>query len=338
MTPTPPSTNPSAATFCSTVSEASGEDPAGSAWAVRRYVMIELPLPWLDNSLRSRHTPVGLEELVFEVYERLKEPWGMIGIAPDHDYSIAGMTRIVDLQQGEGLARVFRRDTYVVPSERTVDYLRLLSYEPDHPDLLAVRQPDDQATREFFICTHGSVDICCATMGYPIYKLLRAMADQAETPTRVWRCTHFGGHRFAATALEAPEGRYWGHLKPDMLSRLVHRSVPMRELRRHYRGWAALSEPMWQIAEAALFAEAGWAWADAVIDGISGEIDPGAGGTITVEFTHPSTGQGKADIEIVADGVVQTMDASRSEEMRDAQQYTTRILAQRPSGCLERMG
>lgn len=337
MTPTPSRSHPSTTVFCSTVSEASGEDPAGSAWAIRRYVMVEIPLPWPDNSLRSRHAPIGLEELLVEVYERLEEPWGMIGIAPDPAYSAPDMTRIIDLQQGDSIASSFRRETYVVPSERTVDYLRLLSYEPDHPDLLAARRPDDQVTREFFICTHGAVDICCATVGYPIYKLLRVMADQAQNPTRVWRCTHFGGHRFAATALEAPQGRYWGRLKADMLAKLMHQNTSVRGLRQHYRGWAALPEQMWQIAEAELFAEAGWAWTDAVIDKISGEVTSGDGGILTVEFTHPSLGPGEADIQVVPDGVVQTMDASRSQEMRDAQQYTTRIRAQRPAGCLNRL-
>ncbi len=323
-------------TLCSTVSEASGEDPAGSAWSLRRIMFIELPLPWAYNSLRSRHAPEGLEQLLWEVYDNLAEPWGMIGIAPDPAYSADGMSRIVDLQQGAGIAAAYRRDSYLVPSDDAVDFLRLLSFEPDHPRLQAARQPDDQTTRESFICTHGAIDACCATFGYPVYKLFRTMADQSETPTRVWRCTHFGGHRFAATALEAPQGRYWGHLKADMLSSLMHRSAPVRDVRRHYRGWAALPEPLWQIAEAELFTTAGWAWNDATITDISGDVTPEQGGLLTVSFTHPNVAKGIVELDITPIGPVKTMGSSGEGEYRDASQYRTTVLHQHPANCLER--
>lgn len=90
-------------TLCSTVSEASGEDPAGSAWALRRIVLVELPLPWAYNSLRSTHAPAGLEELLWEVHDTMVEPWSMIGIAPDSAYN-EGTRRIIDLRQGDDLA------------------------------------------------------------------------------------------------------------------------------------------------------------------------------------------------------------------------------------------
>lgn len=334
---TPGTTKPSSITLCSQVSEASGEDPAGSAWAVRRILMMELALPWAYNVLESKRAPEGLHELVHEVYDQLDEPWGMIGMAPDPAYSVEGKTRIVDLQQGDGVATAYRRDSYLVPSDEVVDYLRLLSYEPEHPRLRAVRQPDDQTTREFFICTHAAIDACCATIGYPMYKLLRTMADQTETPTKVWRCTHFGGHRFAATALEAPQGRYWAHLKADMLSSLTHRSVPMRDLRRHYRGWAALPNPLWQVAEAEIFATAGWGWNAVAITDISGDATPELGGLLTVGFQHPVTGDGTVEVDINPTGTVRTMDQSNSNEYRDARQYRATIVAQYPSGCLHQI-
>lgn len=322
-------------TFCSTVSEQAGEDPAGSSWAVRRYVLFELPLPWPENSLQSRNAPEGLEAFMWEMYRELPEPWGMIGIAPDPAYNVDDMTRIFDLQQRDGLASTYHRDTYLIPSGETVRYLRLLSFEPEHPDLVAARQPDDQRTRDFFICTHGSVDACCATMGYPMYKLMRAMADRSAEPVRVWRCTHFGGHRFAATALEAPNGRYWARLKADMLSNLVHRRVPTSELRSHYRGWAALPEPLWQIAEAEIHARAGWGWQEATVTAIDGNATSDIGGTLSFAFTHPVIGPGAVHIEITPTGTVRTMDATNDDHLIDVPQYATRVIHQDPSGCLD---
>lgn len=324
-------------TLCSDISKASGEDPAGSAWSVRRIVLMELRLPWAYNVLQSKRAPEGLEALLLELYDSLDEPWGMIGLAPDPAYSVEGMTRIIDLQQGDGIAATYHRDSYLVPSDEIVAYLRLLSYEPDNPKLQATRQADDQASRDFFICTHGAIDACCATMGYPLYKLLRTMSDQAETPTRVWRCTHFGGHRFAATALEAPQGRYWGHLTAGKLSLLMHQTGQVRDLRRHYRGWAALPEPLWQVAEAEVFAQAGWAWNDATITAITGEANPDEGGLLTMTFTHPGIGNASLEIDINPTGTVRTLDQSNSDEYRDAPQYRVTILNQEPAGCLDRL-
>lgn len=324
-------------TFCSTVSEASGEDPAGSAWAIRRYVMVELPLPWPYNSLQSRNAPAGLEDFIVEAYGKMDQPWGFVGIAPDAAYSVDGVTRIIDLRQGEALARAYHRDTYLVPANRAVDYLRMIAFEPDNPELIATKQPDDQSSREFFICTHAAIDICCATVGYPMYQLLRKMAEGADTPTRVWRCTHFGGHRFAATAFEAPQGRYWGRLKAPMLARLMHRHHLASELRQNYRGWAALDDPLWQIAEAEIFAAAGWAWFDATITTIHGTTTPESGGTLTVVFTHPDTGDAEVDVAITPNGAVTTMEASRSSELHEAPQYAARIIAQRPGNALDRI-
>jgi hypothetical protein len=320
-------------TFCSSFSEASGEDPAGSAWALRRMTLAELPLPWPYNVLEGRHVPTGLGDLLMEIWDSDGPETGMIGIAPDEAYSVEGMRRVIDLRQGDSLAGPYRRAEYLVPPDEVVDHLRLLAFEPDHPDLDARAVRVDPATRDFLICTHGAVDVCCATFGYPIYQMMRAMANGATTPVRVWRSTHFGGHRFAATALEAPEGRYWGRLKADMLSSLIHRSGPARDLRGKYRGWAALDEPLWQLAEAELLATAGWGWTGATVTGVSGETSAEVGGTLTVAFSHPAGG-GEVDVEIVPAGSVTTMDTSKTGELFEAPQYTATIAHQRPARCL----
>lgn len=324
-------------TFCSTVSEASGEDPAGSAWALRRIVLVEAPLPWPYNILEGRNIPAGLGDLLMEIWETDGSATGMIAIAPDDAYSVEGMRRVIDLRQGEAVAGSYLRVEYLVPADEVVAHLRRLAFEPGHRAVAEREIAVDPATRDFLVCTHGAVDACCATFGYPIYQLMRSMADRATTPVRVWRASHFGGHRFAATALEAPEGRYWGRLKADMLAALIHRSGPARELRGCYRGWAALDEPMWQVAEAELLAAAGWNWTDAAITGIAGEASAEAGGTLTVAFSHPKL-DGEVDIEIAATGSVTTMDSSRDKELIEAPQVRATIIAERPEGCLATIG
>lgn len=323
-------------TFCSSVSEASGEDTAGSAWPLRRIVLVELPLPWPYNVLEARHAPPGLADLLYEIWDTDGDATGMIGIAPDPEYSVDGKRRVIDLRQKGALAATYEREEFLLPADEVVDHLRTLAIDPRHPSLDAHRQTQPGETRDMLVCTHGAIDACCATFGYPVYKLLRAMATDSPSPTRVWRSTHFGGHRFAPTVLDLPHGRYWGHLKAGMLSSLVRRTGPVRTLRRHYRGWAALAHPLWQVAEAKVFATAGWAWNDTVITAITGEVSAEAGGTLTAAFQHPA-GNGEVTIELRSIGSVQTLDTSGSTELREAPQYAARIVDQHPKRCLDRI-
>jgi hypothetical protein len=78
-------------------------------------------------------------------------------------------------------------------------------------------------------------------------------------PLRVWRCSHFGGHVFAPTLVDLPEGRYWGHLEPEMLDLLVYRNGSVADLRSFYRGWCGL-KPFEQIAEREIWMQEGWPW------------------------------------------------------------------------------
>jgi len=323
--------------LCSPISEQSGEDPAGSAWATSRILVAELPLPWPENFLLGSNLPAGLAAVVSELYATVGAAWGFIGIAPDPDYSVPGLSRLFDLRQPADGIGTYQRDSYLVPADELAGLIRTLAFDPRNVAIEQFREPDDRTTRDLLICTHGSVDACCATFGIPVYKLLRAMAAQAETPTRVWRCTHFGGHRFAATALDLPDGRYWGHLKADMLSKLVHKRVPAHELRRHYRGWAALADPFWQIAEAEILATAGWGWTDATITAIDGQTTPEEGGVLSVTFTHPATGASTVDIAIKPAGSVTTMDSSKIAEFREAPQYRASITRQSPTGCMDQL-
>ncbi|HWV24797.1 MAG TPA: sucrase ferredoxin [Thermomicrobiales bacterium] len=316
-------------THCSTVSSEAGTSPVGSAWHLRRIMLVEMPLPWAYNSLRSRHAPEGLEQLVVDVFNSPDVSWGFIGFAPDDVHSVPGMARIFDLSQGDSFATTYHRTSYLVPEDDVVRYLRLLSFAPDDPALDRVREPDDQTTRDFFVCTHGSVDLCCASKGFPIYRLMRHMADGAPHPTRVWRCTHFGGHEFAPTALETPSGRYWARLDARDLGGVMTKSIPPDAIPAIYRGWAALEEPLWQVAESAAFAARGWDWERATITGIRGEASPETGGMLTLAYNDPNEGQGEVDIDIIPTGSVMTISSCAATEPYESPQYVANILAWR---------
>lgn len=319
--------------FCSVVSAESGEDPIGSSWHSERYVLVELPLPWKYNALESIHAPAGLGPLLMELWE-MGHRWGFIGFAPDDEYRVAGMTRVIDYQLPPAPFAGYDRVEYLFPTERVSDLLRLLATNPERDELAVLRVEPGPGDRDVFVCTHGAIDACCATFGYPIYRMLRQMAGNPEHRLRVWRCTHFGGHRFAATVLDMPEGRYWGHLEARDLGPLIRRDRPFAELRHRYRGWAALPDPLQQVAEGAAFLRAGWEWTRCLVratDAPGSEAEQ----VVRFDYTHPETREhGLIEVGIVPDGMVTTMHASNSDKLDDEPQYRTSIRWFSPAGGL----
>ena len=76
---------------------------------------------------------------------------------------------------------------------------------------------------ELMVCTHGRRDTCCGGLGAAMHEELRSRLEDRDGATRLWRCSHTGGHRFAPTALSFPDGYAWAHLTAELADRLVHR-------------------------------------------------------------------------------------------------------------------
>ena len=58
------------------------------------------------------------------------------------------------------------------------------------------------------ICTHGSRDRCCGTLGGKLY------AQAAKRyPSMTWQASHLGGHRFAPTLLSLPQAMMYGRVQ-----------------------------------------------------------------------------------------------------------------------------
>jgi hypothetical protein len=310
--------------LCSLVSEASGEDPIGSAWATDHYLLVELALPWGPNVLEGKQVPAGFGDLILEAWDQGAR-WGLIGIAPDDVYSVPGMTRVIDFRLPAAPFRRFERDEYLFPPEALVPSLRVLSKAAKPLELNAFRQPPPD-TRDLLVCTHGAVDACCAKFGYPIFRHLRRLAADAPAPVRVWRCTHFGGHRFAATLLDMPEGRYWGRLTPEHLTHLMHRDVPAANLRGCYRGWAALPHPLQQIAEGEVFVRGDWTWTECTVTPSDPPPLNAIEASISFAYDHPHRGErGEIAVDVIPDGTRPTQESSSDLTLIAAPQYRTLV-------------
>ena len=69
---------------------------------------------------------------------------------------------------------------------------------------------------QYFVCTNGQRDLCCARFGLPAYERLRELVG-----ARVWQTSHMGGHRFAPNVLVLPQGVLHGRVIPEEVESFV---------------------------------------------------------------------------------------------------------------------
>lgn len=250
--------------FCSMVSKANGEDPIGSASYANHWLIIEIPQPWSSQLFAedSRIQPVLtlIRNLILNYGIKIKP----IAIAPEREYSQPGYTRVLYYYRPAELFSEFEKQEYLVPEADTsrlaIAILKQIVNESNELAAFQNYRQHQNATRDILVCTHGNVDVACARFGFPIYeKLRKEYAADSLGYLRVWRCSHFGGHQYAPTLIDLPEGRYWGHLEPEILDALVHRQGSPEQLYRFYRGWAGVSK-FEQIAEREIWMRLGWDW------------------------------------------------------------------------------
>lgn len=245
--------------FCSIVSKTNGEDPIGSAGTFDHWLIIEMAQPWAKGFFLEH----PLLKPIIELIKTLRQEQGIwvrpLVIAPDREYSRPDTTRVLYYQRPARLFAQFEKQEFLLPENQVGTLAKALLTHPDEVSRFESYRQDTSYIREIAVCTHGNIDVACARFGYPIYKQLRE--EYAGETLRVWRCSHFGGHQFAPTLVDLPEGRYWGHIEPDILDLLVRREGSVTGLRPYYRGWAGLTQ-FEQIVERDIWMREGWDWLD----------------------------------------------------------------------------
>lgn len=251
---------------CSLVARTAAEDPIGTARPFDRFLMLELPLPWPPGMgtpvWETDRVPFPLRTALRSATRRTEErglTMKTFAAAPDPEYSTPGLLRIICFDRAPGPAAPLTRTEHHIPTDQAPALIDALF--TDDPAALtpfaAYRDPAPH--RDLVVCTHASVDACCGTFGYPFFKQLRQTHGSTGT-VRVWRISSFGGHRFAPTLVDFPEGRVWGNLTPDRMAQLVNRTGDPVDLMDLYRGWACLPHPGEQVLERELFRTYGWDW------------------------------------------------------------------------------
>jgi hypothetical protein len=255
--------------LCSVIASAVAQDPIGSGGTLTRLLAMEMPTPWGEDfytadpqgTLQQRMRAVHLG-----YFQRLRDAGialpatgypGFYGIAPDQEWSTPDRRRVFLATRPEGPCSRFDMAEYFFPFESPalLDLVTAFFEQPEHLAAFDRFKTGNPVRREFFVCTHGQVDICCAKFGVPLYQQARA----AYPTVRAWRMTHFGGHRYAPTAWEFPSGYKWAFLDPEATRQVIVRDGATAALARRLRGWSGVPLPV-QLLDREGLTRHGWHW------------------------------------------------------------------------------
>ena len=240
--------------FCADHSREIQEDVIGSATNHQTYILVECPTPWVSEAFNSKWVPDNLRILVADV-KRAKLSIHFLLIANDETHREEQTTLLI-YQQEKGLSNGYRKQEFKLPNiEQVAGVVRKWLTGVSVDDEIA-----SNPTRDILVCTHGSHDQCCAKYGNPFYfHAQNTIFDLQLNHLRIWRSSHFGGHRFAPTAIDFPQGRYYGVLDQDTFKSILTQTGNIECLNKVYRGWGILPNPL-QILERELMLHLGWDW------------------------------------------------------------------------------
>ena len=216
--------------YCSELSLAAGEPMVGTADRVDVWLLLEYKPVWrakavTDNDL-SPEIRAWLDRQMESVTGRGLKPRLQFIRRPELDRDETSMF----VGAADGL---FRFESVGYDAITDVDVA-------DTSSMRRVEAP------EYFVCTNGQRDLCCARFGLPVYARLREVVGD-----RAWQTTHLGGHRFAPNVLTLPQGVLYGRVRPDDVPGFVADIESGRLARDHVRGRSVLPAEA-QAAEMAL--------------------------------------------------------------------------------------
>ena len=220
--------------YCADLCLAAGEPMLGTAPQVDVWLLLEYTSVWRSKALADNDLSAPVRAWLDAQVARL-EAMGL-AVRPQFVRRPEIDTDRATLFVARSGA-LFRFESVGYDAMRTLDLTR--------EEALAERFVPVQAP-QYFVCTNGQRDLCCARYGLPAYARLRELVGD-----RVWQTTHVGGHRFAPNVVVLPQGILYGRVRPDDVPAFVTEVEAGRVAKRHVRGRSAFP-PAAQAAEALL--------------------------------------------------------------------------------------
>jgi hypothetical protein len=240
--------------FCSDHSRKAGEDLIGTATGCQTYILLECPQPWMPEAFNSKWVPENFRVMIQEV-KRAKIPIKFLLICNNESHK-KDQTTLLIYHRKDGLWNGYSKQEFLLPNiQQAAGVVKkwLWNKTSDYEVTTSV-------TRDVVVCAHGSHDQCCARYGNPFYFHANETINELGLENvRMWKSTHIGGHRFAPTAIDLPEGRYYGALEQDSFKSVLTRTGDVKCLEKIYRGWGVLPKSI-QALERELIFRHGWDW------------------------------------------------------------------------------
>ena len=220
---------PQERTYCSDLCLASGEPMLGSATQVEVWLLLEYKLAWKpkavqDNDLAAA-TQAWLDATIAAIEATGRKARPQFIRRPEIDSAEINLFVAKD-------GRLLRH--------RSHGYDAIAELDVEAAEFEQFEQVEEQ---QYFVCTNGQRDLCCARYGLPTYARLREVVGE-----RAWQTTHVGGHRFAPNVLALPQGALYGRVFPDEVEGLVDTVENGALSTQHLRGRSAYP-PLAQVAE-----------------------------------------------------------------------------------------
>ena len=212
--------------YCSDLCLASGEPLLGTAGQVDVWLLLEYRAVWRRKAVEDNDLAAATRQWL----ERTVAAFAAAGQVARPQF-----IRRPERDDAETTLFVARDGKLFRFAKTGYDAIADLDVETAHLDEVAEPQ--------YFVCTNGQRDLCCARYGLPTYARLREAVGE-----RVWQTTHVGGHRFAPNVLALPQGALYGRVFADDVPAFVSAVEAGSLSRQHLRGRSAYP-PAAQVAE-----------------------------------------------------------------------------------------
>lgn len=225
---------PAVGRSCSELHRERGGPLLGTAPEMEALVLVECRRPWDGKVHKSADFPAGLKEAVKRAESCSGCDVKLLATPSNRSADELREVRVYRRARSGSVSLVrLAWDGSQASADALVQALLTSDGEPAPPLLL--------------VCTHGSRDRCCGSLGYPLAEAVRAEAgDWLE----VLETSHIGGHRYAPTALSVNQWRCYGDMRVEEAPAFVRHLRAGTVLPGRHRGACWLDEKE-QVAEGA---------------------------------------------------------------------------------------
>ena len=190
----------------------------GTAPRVDFWILLEYIEMWAPDPIKSNQLPTGVQMWMTRMVALLRERGRFPRVQMIRGNRAANSGYSMYIAQS-GQLRHHTLDSY----EAILD----LNICEDFGELVE--------SNTYFVCTHGTRDLCCAKYGHRTWTVLNELSNG-----RAWQCSHLGGHRFAPNVLVLPQARLYGRVHAESVASFF-RIVEAHEIAtKHLRGRSEL--------------------------------------------------------------------------------------------------